>query len=157
MNRKLLMVILLCCGTWVFAQTAGSSSGQSSSGSGNMGQSSSSGSMQSGSQGGMSSGHMNGHTKITGCLNQQNGNYDLKDDSTGTSYSLYGKDNLGQYVGKKVEVQGMQTSTSQQVTSNKAQGVGQQAPDNPFHVKSIKAAGGSCGSASGTSGSAQQP
>jgi hypothetical protein len=100
--------------------------------------------MQSGSQGGMASGKAKGNTKVTGCLSQENGNYALKDDQTGTSYSLYGKEDLGKYVGQKVEVQGMQTSTSEQVASPSAQGVGQQASQNPFHVKSIKKAGGSC-------------
>ena len=142
MKKALLIVVLLCCAAWVVAQSTGSSSGQS--GSDNMGQSSASGSTEAGSQGGMASGKAKGNTKVTGCLSQENGNYALKDDQTGTTYSLYGKEDLGKYVGQKVEVQGMQTSTSEQVASPSAQGVGQHASQNPFHVKSIKKAGGSC-------------
>lgn len=141
MKKALLMMILLCCASWVVAQSAGTSSGSD-----NMGQSSASGSNQAGSQGGMAEGKAKGNTKVTGCLSQENGNYALKDDSTGTSYSLYGKEDLSKYVGQKVEVQGMETSTSEQVASPSAQGVGQHASQNPFHVKHIKKAGGSCGS-----------
>lgn len=141
MKTALLTLILMCCASWVVAQSTGSSSDQSND---NMGQSSASGSTQAGSEGGMASGKAKGNTKITGCLSQENGNYALKDDETGTSYSLYGKQDLSKYVGQKIEVQGMQTSTSEQVASPSAQGVGQHASQNPFHVKSVKKAGGSC-------------
>src|SRR5581483_960584 len=164
-----LTILLLCCTSWTLAQSTSGSYGQSGSANNNTSgvqsgassgaQSGSSSGMQSGQsqgeQGGMASGQMQGRTKVVGCLTEINGHYNLRDDQTGTNYSLYGKKNIEQFVGQKVEAEGMQTSTSQRVASNKEQGVGQDPNSNPFHVRSIKKVGGSCAGGSGSSGPGQ--
>lgn len=135
MKRLLLLLAsVLCCATWMVAQ---SNSGQNSSA--NQAGSSEAASSQSGSN----SGAANGDVRVTGCLRQANGQFQITDVETGTSYSLMGKRDLSRYVGDDVEVMGMPTGTSGNTASsaNEEHNLGKSANENPFQVHSIKQRG----------------
>jgi hypothetical protein len=111
MKHVFLLATVLCCAAWVMAQ---SSNSQNSSASYN--QSASASSQQESSQAGHA--NPNGDVRVTGCLRQANGEYQIKDVSTGTSYSLFGRhSDLSKYVGDDVEVMGMPTGTSGQTAT----------------------------------------
>ena len=105
MKHKLLLLFLLLCAVWVFAQTypnQNSSSSQS-------GQSSSQSSTQSSSQSSSSNGN---ETTIQGCLNGSSGNYTLTD-SSGKTWQLTGDTSkLSDHVGHTVEVKGTTSSSN---------------------------------------------
>ncbi|HUO15833.1 MAG TPA: hypothetical protein VMX38_12665 [Verrucomicrobiae bacterium] len=134
MKHVFLLATVLCCAAWVMAQ---SSNSQNSSASYN--QSASASSQQESSQAGHA--NPNGDVRVTGCLRQANGEYQIKDVSTGTSYSLFGRhSDLSKYVGDDVEVMGMPTGTSGQTATPGSSGknLGKNAGENPFQVHSVR-------------------
>jgi hypothetical protein len=138
MSKILLFAIVLCCGTWVVAQTNGSqsdSTGQTTKSTGHANSANSSGQVNSEGNGNAQSGSV----KVTGCLKEQNGNFAIKDYQTGTSYSLYGNPDLATHVGQAVTVQGMPTGTSEEHGNSPT--TGQNASANPFQVQSIEVHG----------------
>lgn len=131
----LLLATVLCCATWMVAQ---SDSGQNSSG--NQAGSSEQTSSHSGQA---NSGAGNGDVRVTGCLREANGQFQVTDIETGTSYSLMGRRDLSKYVGSDVDVMGMPTGTSGSTASSGSdnQNLGKGASENPFQVHSIKQRG----------------
>lgn len=132
MTKMLLFAIVLCCGSWLVAQTNGTQSDST----GQTGNSATS-SNQSNAQGNGNA--QTGSVKVTGCLKQQNGNFAVTDYQTGTTYSLYGNGDLASHVGQAVTVQGMPTGTSEEHSNSPTNG--QSASANPFRVESIQAHG----------------
>ncbi|MBV8051942.1 MAG: hypothetical protein JOZ80_12175 [Acidobacteriaceae bacterium] len=123
MTKTLLFAIVLCCGTWLVAQTTGNQSDAT----GQTGNSASSNGQANTQENGNA---QSGSLKVTGCLKQENGNFAITDYQTGTTYSLYGNGDLSSHVGQAVTVQGMPTGTSEEHSNSPT--VGQNASANPF-------------------------
>jgi hypothetical protein len=133
MKPFLLLATLLLSATWVLAQSneanQGNSNSQHTTSSQNNNDSNNSGNASSGA------------VRLRGCLRQSNGEYQITDLETGTSYALYGGADLQKHVGRDVRVMGQPTGTSGQTgTAQKGptQRVGQSATENPFQVQSIR-------------------
>ena len=132
-----LLAAVLCCTTWVVAQ-------QNSSQNSSANQNTTTSSQAEGSQSGQSgSGGSTGDVRVTGCLRQSNGQFQITDIETGTSYALFGKADLSKYVGADVELMGMPTGNSGTTASSGKQGreLGKSANENPLQVHSIKQRG----------------
>lgn len=116
--KKVLMAMTMLFALGCWAQTAGSSSGQSagSSQSGSMSNGSQSGSMSNGSQSGNMSndqngsmnsmGSMKGEKTLKGCIESENGGYMLEE-KHGKEVMLSSSQDLSAHVGHEVKVHGM--------------------------------------------------
>lgn len=140
MKKLLVLVLFLCSGAWVFAQSNYGNQDQNASGtqSGNT-------AATSGQSGTRSYNSTKGDVRISGCLKEDTatGNYVVKDDTTGTSYSLFGPSDIHDYVNDHVVAMGLPTGTSYDKASTPSQTstVGQKASENPFMVHSLKPSG----------------
>ena len=137
MKKSLILAVMLCCGSWVFAQ---STSGSSDTQSGNTPNASTSD--QATTQSGSDTANSQSNVKLRGCLQQGNGTFDLKDTETGTTYSLFGQSDLSSHVGHDIEVTGQPSGTSGHTAdSQDANSTGKNASDNPFRVQTIRDVG----------------
>lgn len=131
MNRMVLVFAsVLCCSLWAFAQSAtqGYPSGQTA-----------------GAPGGATS---NGNATVTvdGCLSGSDGNYVLKDKTSGTSYNLAGNTTkLGPHVGHEVQVTGTASTASSGANSGASSTAsGAMGAQTTLRITSFKHVSASC-------------
>ena len=137
MKYKLLLLFLLLCAVWAFAQAYPNQNPSSS----QTGQSSSQTS-QSSSQSSTSSGN---ETTVQGCLKGSNGNYTLTD-SSGKTYQLTGDTSkLSDHVGHTVEIKGTTSSSSSNAGTAGSAGASSSASEQQsLNVTSMKMISETC-------------
>jgi hypothetical protein len=125
-NTLLLAVTLLCCATWMAAQSSSNPGGSTSTGQMNSGQN---------------------QTTIQGCLTSSSGNYVITD-SSGTQYQLSGNTaNLSSHANQQVKVKGVVSGSDTSTSGTGTQGTGTATTAGSaqtFHVSKVTKISDSC-------------